>query len=209
MEEVSEELDVDGLSDDPLLICNMCASQKTVLLFVQEGSSQQATSCSSSLLVVITSNEEQVIKYISGYVPFKLLQKFGKQKTPKAASFVVCLGTFAVKGCSESFHNYVSEWTQAVSRGGVYTTTDEAFILFRQLEVCVRKYLTFGVQQVTSESQDTKGILQEISKDNEIQFHWSMLSSCIDNYTPLVVYSRSFCSWAVDGRVQATCTRKY
>ena len=68
------------------------------------------------------------------------------------------------------------------SPGVVYTTTDEAFILFRQVEVCVRKYSTFGAQRVTSESQDTKGILQEISKNNEIQFHWSMLPSCIDNH---------------------------
>ena len=42
--------------------------------------------------------------------------------------------------------------------------------------------MTFGAQRVTSESQDTKGIIQEISNDNEIQFHWSMLSSCFDNY---------------------------
>ena len=62
---------MDCLGDDPLLMqyVRQYTFQKTVLLFVQEGSSQQATSC-SSLPVVITSNKEQVIKYnISGYVP--------------------------------------------------------------------------------------------------------------------------------------------
>ena len=42
--------------------------------------------------------EENILRYVSGYIPFKLLRQFEKLATVKAADFVECLSHMTVLG---------------------------------------------------------------------------------------------------------------
>ena len=60
--------------------------------------------------IAMSATEENAIRYASGYVPFKLLQKLKKLRTNKAAAFVECLTNMAVGGDVSSYYQYTTVW---------------------------------------------------------------------------------------------------
>jgi len=46
----------------------------------------------------LTFDEENILRYVGGYIPFKLLRQFEKLTTDKAADFVECLEPY---GCTK------------------------------------------------------------------------------------------------------------
>ena len=63
--------------------------------------------------------------------------------TDKAADFVECLSHMAVPGdCVEDdFPTYATKWIQQVNGGGLFVGNNQAFALFRQIEVEIRDTL--------------------------------------------------------------------
>ena len=52
------------------------------------------------------AEEENVIRYVSGFIAHKLLQVYKKDHSPRAALYVECLTSMAVSGPESNFYDY-------------------------------------------------------------------------------------------------------
>ena len=62
------------------------------------------------------AEEENIIRYMAGYIPFKLLKAYMSKNTEVAAKVVDCLKWHGQP--EDDFYAYTQEWTQAISWGG-------------------------------------------------------------------------------------------
>ena len=96
--------------------------------------------------------EENALCYACGYIPFKLMKRFEKLGTEKAAQFVECLSHMAVGGENEesSFYDYTCQWVKTIDRGGLFRVSDYGFMLFKAIEIkkkeCLPQHLRSSAQ---------------------------------------------------------------
>ena len=121
---------------------------------------------------------------MAGYVPFKLMQRFEEQSSRQAAEYVECLSHMSVGGEVTDFSTYRMKWLEQVNRGGLFNVSDETYTLFRHIELKVRKLLPrtlLASANPSSKSALTKDALVcEVIHDEDVQFHWSILSVDIE-----------------------------
>ena len=110
-------------------------------LLVEHFQAQERPSSSTEVCTQLTAEEENILRYASGFIPFKLLNRYLKQSTEKASQFVECLSNMAVGGNETSFHHYTTEWIRKVNRGGLFYINDDAYKLFYRIEQEVRTRL--------------------------------------------------------------------
>ena len=67
------------------------------------------------------ADEENIIRYMAGYIPFKLLKVYKRKNTEAAAEVGDCLRAMAQSDLEDDFYVYTQEWTKAISRGCVFT----------------------------------------------------------------------------------------
>ena len=124
------------------------------------------------------AEEENVIRYISGFVAHKLLQVYKKDHSPQAAPYVECLMSMAVSGPESNFYDYTKMWIRLVDRGGLFAVNDNSYLFFRALELKTRSALP---QHLRNPSKTKELLIQDLLEDDDIQFFWSMLSIDIAN----------------------------
>ena len=84
--------------DDPLLIQSISQYIFDIKLVEHyQGQGQVSSSC-IEVPVTLTTEEENILRYASGFVPFKLIKRYEKQSLDKAVQFVECLSSMAVSG---------------------------------------------------------------------------------------------------------------
>jgi len=76
-----------------------------------------------------SDDELNSLRYVSGYVPYKLLRKYEQCRTPCHA-YLECLGNMAVAGDDSNIHNYTTKWLEIVDEGGVFPVNDDSFLFF-------------------------------------------------------------------------------
>ena len=131
----------------------------------------------------LTTDEENVIRYVAGFVPFKLLKRYEKSSSADAAVFVECLSSLAVDGDESSLLEYTMKWTRLVNRGGLFKISDAGFLLFKEIELITRKQLFIAFERrssLESAHGQRDAIVSAIANDENVQFFWSMLSADID-----------------------------
>jgi coiled-coil and C2 domain-containing protein 1 len=94
----------------------------------------------------LSKEEEQVLRYVAGYVPFALCQKFSKQLNDTAAIFCKILATWrsCTTNSEKTFLESSNEWVQLQNRGGLFIVNDDVYIFFRTLENEARPFLSKG-----------------------------------------------------------------
>lgn len=78
-------------------------------------------------------HEEQALRYCSGYVPFKLIKRYGKLKQNKTAQkFMDVLNSWADLPDMEdsTFLEYTRQWINVQSRGGLFKVSDDVYRFF-------------------------------------------------------------------------------
>ena len=88
-----------------------------------------------------------------------------------------------VKGESDSYLAYTTEWIKLVNRGKLFQLSDEAFHFFRDLERKVGAYLHDLFESVSGQTEHTgveekKVIISNIIEDTDVHFSW--LLPCLD-----------------------------
>lgn len=73
----------------------------------------------------------------AGYIPMSLLRKFEKE-TGRVIEFVESLTKMAVNGEESLLLAYTLEWTRTINRGGLFEINDEAYRLFKAIEIKCR-----------------------------------------------------------------------
>ena len=81
--------------------------------------------------IILSMEEENIVRYIAGYVPLKLLRKYEKQSSTKASMYVECLSNMKVDGQEADFVTYAKKWTEEVNRGGLFEVSETTYALFR------------------------------------------------------------------------------
>ena len=169
-------------SVDPLVPQTACQIlfEDTIKMKFQEQHSKTREAVSSSR--VLTKDEQNIVRYASGYIAVSLLRRYKQQHGQKAASFVECLSHMAVDGPGDSFMDYTKEWISKVNRGGLFETSDNAYMLFASIELASYEKLEERLvcQPSTSSCTDKKSIVDSVLKDTDVRFFWSMLSVDVD-----------------------------
>ena len=145
---------------------------------------QQHPQIHTSKLAQLTKDKCNILRYVCGYVMMKIHGKYLKQSSNKAAMFVECLSHLAVEGPESSMIEYTREWIKKVNRGGLFDINDQGYNLFLAIEVTRREKLTQHLEEciLSSDSDERKSsIVQFVSTDEDVQFHWSMTSVDIQN----------------------------
>jgi hypothetical protein len=99
---------------------------------------QMTTAKSSASLPVqlLSVREENVVRYVAGYVVYKLRKRYSE-----------CSAFFrSVQSSFEDIHfqtlqDYTKSWTEQVDRGGLCHVNDNFFKLLKEVEYVARKYL--------------------------------------------------------------------
>ena len=119
--------------DDPLLVESISQHIFDIKLVEYYQGQGQASSSSIVVPATLTTELENILRYASGFVAFKLMKRYEKQSSDKALQFVEYLSSMAVNG-QETFQEYTTEWIRKVNRGGLFCTNDRAYELFLAIE---------------------------------------------------------------------------
>lgn len=103
--------------------------------------------------IQLSTEEDNAVRYASGYVAMKLLEKYKKMSTATAAHFVECLSHMASSGEESSFYDYTLEWMTNIDRGGLFYVSDTTFSFFKAIEVKTQELLP---QHLTSRPDSSK-----------------------------------------------------
>ena len=122
----------------------------------------------------LTHDEQNIVRYAGGYVAQRLLSKYKKEDSEKAAGFVECLSHMAMDGNETSLMDYTKEWTKKINRGGLFELSDNTFQLFQAIELALCQRLVTHLRDECSEDKGT--IINSVAHDEDVLFHWSMSS---------------------------------
>ena len=166
---------------DPLLMQNIFEECFNLILKAKFKTGEQP-----SQVKELTSDESNALRYVAGYVPHNLSKKLSKGKNHSyKASFLQCLHDMGVKGEDNSIveqsslQDFTKTWIHKINRGGLFFIKDEVMEFFFQLEIKVREYLP----KLSSQKNGKETIVSELVEDNDIQFHWCLISTSIDDET--------------------------
>ena len=124
------------------------------------------------------ADEENVIRYMAGYIPFKLLKAYKKKNSDEAAAVVDCLSAMAQSGPEDDFYAYTEEWTKAISRGGLFEVSTVAFAFFRRLDIAMRDLMS---QHLLSATINRDAVVEAVVQDEDLLFNWAILSGQLSN----------------------------
>lgn len=126
------------------------------------------------------ADEENVIRYMAGFVPFKLLELYKTKNTEEAAEIVDCLSEIAQPGAGDDFHSYMQEWAKAISRGAIFEVSDAAFVFFRSLDILLRGVLP---QHLLSQTTTRDDVAEAVVNDEDLLFKWDRLTGQLSHET--------------------------
>ena len=171
-------LKLGGYDHDPLWpqIVNRRVMNRLILKHFSSNT-DQASGDQPQQSIQMRAEDENVLRYVSGYVSLKLMRKFEKQSGTKARQFVECLSKMAVMGKESSFYEYTKEWLKLVNRGGLFQVNEPTYLFYRAVEAKTRIYLP----QYLSKSHGVKGtLISSIKDDTAVQTRWTPLTGAID-----------------------------
>ena len=126
----------------------------------------------------LTAVEENIIRYVAGFVGMKLQNRYLSQDGEKAAEFVECLEYMSVQGRESSCIDYTREWIDKVNRGGLFCVSDEAYNLVVSIEISIQcaltKHLKSSHTLTMTESKSRKeGIIDAAVKNEDVLSYFS------------------------------------
>ena len=134
----------------------------------------QSESTSQSL----SPEEEQVLRYVSGYIPFSLSKKLKTQCNETAQTYYKFLKTWQVS-CSDTaktFLQYTQEWINKQNRGGLFKVSDGVYLLFRAMEQETNKYLTKENMINLAKEDIQTTLMNNILTNRRVQTYWCSLT---------------------------------
>ena len=125
----------------------------------------------------LTTEEDNAIRYASGYVAMKLLNKYRKLETANAVHFVECFSNMASLGEESSYYEYTLEWLVNIDRGGLFYINDSTFSFFKAIEIKTQALLPQHLAAKGDVPDKSKNdLIQKIVDDEDVEFLWSVLS---------------------------------
>ena len=133
--------------------------------------------------VEMSTDELNTVPYAAGYVPHALLRKYEKRKGNKYEMFIECLQDMAVASEDNDFLEYTKKWFSQVNQGGLFPLNHITYQLFIEIEKQVKKTLPGHAINKSSPPTDTfkEEVIKKIVDHDDVQWHWTLISQCIDS----------------------------
>ena len=125
--------------------------------------------------IMFTADELKILRYASGFVPYKLIKRYKTKSGEKFYHFKDCLQGMAVNSDeNQDFLEYTKSWIDKVNRGGLFSVNNETFNLFIAVETSVRRLLPNHL--IGSKSSSLQVLAQTVIEEIDVQFHWSLIT---------------------------------
>ena len=132
----------------------------------------------------LTISEENTLRYVSGYIPYSLRNKYKKLQPSNAkAALLEAINYWCIDEASDerSFLQYTEDWTDKINRGGLIKVTDEFYVFMRHVELSARNILNVNLMKTYGGENIQKLLLDEFNKNNLIDNCWSSITCRIEN----------------------------
>ena len=152
-------------------------------MLVKEYFSLQSNSQSSaSSAILFTDDELNAMRYACGYIPHVLLKKYEVRDAGVFSQYIECLGNMAVEGSEgDDLLAYTRKWFTLVNRGGLFPLNNNSFLMFIEIEKCVRHLLPqCMIHNDNNKASFKKSVLKRITREESVQFYWTLLSQDIE-----------------------------
>ena len=132
--------------------------------------------------LLLNDNEQQILRYVSGYIVFALKKKYNLlSKSLKSKEVAIAtlqlLDTF-IKGQISKVYNFLDfahTWVEQVNRGGLVEVKDEFYLFIRSIENSVRKTLNISLIQ-RFEGEGLRDVLRnEILQNYFVEKYWQSI----------------------------------
>ena len=126
----------------------------------------------------ISNEEEQVLRYVAGYIPYALYKKFKTHKSKVAEVYCKLLHSWKVSSCNnvKTFLEYSNEWINLQNRGGLFRVTDDLYLFFRTLENESRTLLTKANLDKFPGVNIRSSLFDKILAQRRVQTYWCSLT---------------------------------
>ena len=130
----------------------------------------------------LKADEEQALRYTVGYAPMKLKQKYSKQTdSVEALKYLELISHMHEEEDDKDldFLQYTKLWIDAINCGGLYRVNNDAYMLFRAMELAARRVLTVDRINQDPSIRIKHEVRHSIMNDPSVTAHWScLLSKC-------------------------------
>ena len=124
----------------------------------------------------IDDREQNILKYVSGFVVFSLTKKYSLLDNEVHTKFVKVLDTWSLKNANQAvWFEFKDKWLNLVNRGGLVDVNNDCFLFFRSIEYTVRKVFNVNILKDYM-GQNLKEVLKiKILKNRHVLYCWDKL----------------------------------
>lgn len=126
----------------------------------------------------IMDDEKNIRMYACGYVPVALIHRYEKRKDTKYTSFVQCLLNMAIGTYEDAFYGYARKRFESINRGGAFEVNDSTFDIF----LVVERNTRHALKSYLHTKDDQKAVVDKLVANEDVLFHWSMVSTDLDDH---------------------------
>ncbi|XP_033118440.1 uncharacterized protein LOC117118058 [Anneissia japonica] len=80
----------------------------------------------------LTKAEEQIVRYVAGYIPFALIKRYKKHSNSVSKAYLQVLQCLKID--AENEEDFTQKWISMQDRGGLFKVNDKAYELFSMME---------------------------------------------------------------------------
>ena len=118
----------------------------------------------------LTPEEDNAVRFASGFIIRSLKKKLSKSETYVYTLNCMHESDSDIDIETDNFLDYTKEWVSRINRGGLFRVSDETFLLFRWMELTVRKHLCLPVRNI-----DISKAVSEIISSENVMSCWSVV----------------------------------
>ena len=159
--------------------------------FLTEGAAGRVSRVSAtSIDHTMSADEMNALRYMCGFIPYKLLHKFGSSESGRCKALCRVLeqlrnsdpstsdtstsDTSTSEGKAMLDTSDTEAWLSRVNRGSLFQVTEAAFEFFRVIEKCVRDYLP----PLLRRNEGTiESVRSAIMQNHDVTLFWTTLTS--------------------------------
>ena len=135
----------------------------------------------------LSDREEQVLRYVAGYIPFSLKRIYSRIQGNNAKTVLQVLSHWRApsengeRAQPYSFLDYTKRWSEEVNRGGLFLVNDDFYIFIRRLENVARTVFNRNLIDEYRGEDLRDLVAQKMLKSKLIIEAWDKLTRNIDN----------------------------
>ena len=136
--------------------------------------------------VSLSETEEQVLRYVAGFVAYKLSKHFARYPANSVAK--LCLSVIkswqnnpSLPQEPKTFLDYTNQWIAEVNRGGLFNVKDEVFIVFRHIENTCKPLL--DVSEIQKDINVKTTLSESIIASTDFNVAWDIATQDVANST--------------------------